>query len=50
MWKTERNGENWFIGHLQRPNGNHHRIDDDDELPLVYDCPLRSLAAATSAE
>ena len=28
MWKTERNGENWFIGHMQRPNGNHRGIDE----------------------
>ena len=31
MRKTERNGENWFIVHLQCPNGNCHRIDDDDD-------------------
>ena len=28
MRKTERNGENWFIGHLQRPDGNRHGIDE----------------------
>ena len=26
----QRNEENWFMGYLQRPNGNRHGIDDDE--------------------
>ena len=45
MRKTERNGENWFIGHLQRPNGNRQEIDhdddDDDDVKVVKLFPFQ---------
>ena len=53
MRKTERNGENWFIGHMQRHNGNRRGIDDDDDqiedpfLSQIFEKPLPETCSST---